>query len=267
MTAQRHPYFAGGARPRIFAHRGFVSPELSASGIVDNTRAAFASAVAAGAEYLETDCHLTRDGRVVVFHDDDLVRVAGDPRAVSDVTFAELTRILEHRGGALALEDALAAFPDSRFNIDVKARAAADPLGRIVAPHGHRVLLTGFDDEARALALRAAADEIEAGNASVLPAASPGKAGISRALLAAWSGSRRAVARALAGFDALQIPERRGAVRVLGRRLLDAAHANGVEVHVWTVNDADRMRRLIASGVDGVVTDRTDIAVAALRTP
>ncbi|MBL3687651.1 glycerophosphodiester phosphodiesterase [Leucobacter zeae] len=265
MIAPRHPYFASAGRPRILAHRGLVPPELVAAGIAENTRAALAAAVAAGAEYLETDCHLTGDGRVVLFHDADLVRVAGDPRAVADISYAELTRVLEGRGGALTLEDALAAFPDSRFNIDVKAAAVAEPLGRIVAPHGHRVLLTGFDDALRDRALATAADEIDAGNGTVLPAASPGQRGIVRALLASWSGSRRAAARALAGFDALQIPERHGPVRVLSRRLLDAAHANGVEVHVWTVNDPERMRRLVASGVDGIVTDRADVALAALR--
>ncbi len=86
-----------------------------------------------------------------------------------------------------------------------------------------------------------------------------------RVLLASVTGSRRAVRRALAGLDALQIPERQGRIRVLTPRLVAAAHANGVEVHVWTVNDADRMRELTAMGVDGVVTDRTDLALATLR--
>lgn len=288
MTERAHPYFIDSARPRIFAHRGFVSPELRAAGIAENTRAAFAAAEAAGAVYLETDCHLTRDGRVVLFHDDDLVRVAGDARAVAEVTYDELAGIMSTRGGLLSLEAALAEFPGARFNIDVKAEAAADPLGRMVAPHGRRVLLTGFADAYRIRAVHAAESalgEDQPGAArrdgspasstatvnatrsgsAVLPATSPGQRGIVKTLLAVASGSQRAAARALSGFDALQIPERQGLVRVLTRRLIETAHANGVEVHIWTVNDPDRMRRLIDLGVDGIVTDRTDLAVAALR--
>jgi glycerophosphoryl diester phosphodiesterase len=68
-------------------------------------------------------------------------------------------------------------------------------------------------------------------------------------------------------IDALQIPERHGAIRVLTPALLRAAHRAGTEVHVCTVNDADDMRRLIDAGVDGVVTDRADLAVATFRKP
>ena len=65
-----------------------------------------------------------------------------------------------------------------------------------------------------------------------------------------------------AGIDALQVPERVGVLRVVTRRFVRAVHAVGVEVHVWTVNDADAMRRLLDLGVDGLVTDRADVAIA-----
>ena len=77
--------------------------------------------------------------------------------------------------------------------------------------------------------------------------------------------SRRAQGRAFEGLDALQIPERQGPVRVLSPRLIEAAHLAGVEVHVWTVNDPARMKQLIDLGVDGIITDRADLALDALR--
>ncbi|MBS3181505.1 glycerophosphodiester phosphodiesterase family protein [Leucobacter manosquensis] len=257
----QHPYLAGRARPRIIAHRGFVSSELAAIGVAENTRAAFTAALAAGADCLETDCRLTRDGVVVLAHDADLTRVANDSRAIAQVDLAELDEIFAARGGLLTLERALTEFPRAHWNVDVKSRAVAAPLGRAVAPHGARVLVTSFSDAYRRAALAAAAAEPRA----TLPATSPGKRALVRVLLAVASGAPRVIERAFAGLDALQIPERHGRFRVLTPRLIAAARAHGVEVHVWTVNDGQRMRELLAMGVDGVVTDRTDVAVAALR--
>ncbi|MEV8339510.1 glycerophosphodiester phosphodiesterase family protein [Leucobacter sp. NPDC077196] len=260
-SRSQHPYLADTQQPRIIAHRGFVPADLAADGVVENTRAAFTAALAAGAGYLETDCHLTRDGVVVLAHDADLTRIANDPREIAAVDRAELDGVFADRGGLLTLADALAEYPHARWNIDVKARAVAEPLGRIVAPHGARVLVTSFSDAYRRAALEAAVGERRA----ILPATSPGKRTLTRVLLAVASGSRRAAERALTGLDALQIPERQGRLRVLTPRLIATAHASGVEVHVWTVNDGQRMRELVAMGVDGVVTDRTDLAVEALR--
>lgn len=256
---ERHPYLAGAATPRVLAHRGLVTPELSARGVAENTLAALAAAVEAGTDYLETDCHLTSDGRIVLFHDADLARVLGDPRAVAAVPHRELAALMASRGGLLTLEEAFEAFPRARFNIDVKAAAVAEPLGRAVAPHAERVLVTSFSERLRVRAIAAAA------RAGGRPATSPGRGALIRLLLAVNARSRRGAARALAAYDALQIPERQGRVPVLGPRLIDEAHRAGVEVHVWTVNDPARMAELVALGVDGVVTDRADAALAALR--
>ena len=81
-------------------------------------------------------------------------------------------------------------------------------------------------------------------------------------LLAVWLRWRWLAARRLRGIDALQIPEHQGRLRVLSPRLLSFAHSLGVEVHVWTVNEAIDMRRLLNAGVDGLITDRADIALA-----
>lgn len=253
-----HPWFAASASPRVLAHRGFVPP--GAEGVAENTAAAFAAAHAAGAAYVESDCHLTADGQVVLFHDDDLSRVTGDPRPVSAVTFAELERIMADRGGLLGLRQALDAFPTLRFNLDVKASAAADAVGRDVARESSRVLLTSFSDDRRRRALAAA--RASGGE----PATSGGRTVIATLLAAVSSRSPRLVRRALAGVDAVQVPERYGRVRIITRRFVDAVHSAGAEVHVWTVNDRHDMLRLLDDGVDGLVSDRADLAVEAVAT-
>jgi glycerophosphoryl diester phosphodiesterase len=256
-----HPWFAGVPTPRILAHRGLVTPEDAAHGVAENSFAAVAAAHSAGAEYVESDCHLTADGVVVLFHDDDLSRVTGDPRPIANVRSSELEALMAGRGGLLTLEQAIDAFPAVRFNLDVKAPGAAEPVGRIVAPYGERVLLTSFSDDRRHAALAAA----DAAGRGIRPATSAGSATIARLLAALAVRSRQGVRRALQDVDALQVPERQRRLRIVSPRLLDAAHAHGVEVHVWTVNDPLDMRRLVGLGADGVVTDRADIALRTLR--
>ncbi|MCT2224382.1 glycerophosphodiester phosphodiesterase family protein [Microbacterium paraoxydans] len=256
-----HPYFVKAEQPRILAHRGLVTAEGRESGVWENTAAAFAAAHAAGAEYIETDCQVTADGDVVLFHDHDLRRLVDDPRAVHEVRTRELSALLAEHGGLLTVAEALSAFPETRFNIDVKTPAAAAPLGPILAAHTHRVLVTSFSDSNR----RATMEAIRQTGTALRPATSGGSRTI--AALRSLSAVRLSPGRVLREIDALQIPERHGAIRVLTPALLRAAHRAGTEVHVWTVNDADDMRRLIDAGVDGVVTDRADLAVATFRTP
>lgn len=256
----RHPYLSP-EPPRVLAHRGLVTPADAALGVAENSFAAVAAAHAAGVAYVESDCHLTADGVVILFHDDDLSRVTGDPRKIADVRLPELEELMAERGGLLTLAQALEAFPDTRFNLDVKAEAAAEPAGRLVAPHATRVLVTSFSDERRRAALAAA----RAAGAAVSPATSPGSRTVARLVAAHAVGLRGIVRRLLAGLDAVQIPERQGPVRVVTPGLVRAAHAAGVEVHVWTVNDPADMRRLLDLGVDGIVTDRADLALAVVN--
>lgn len=224
----------------------------------ENTAGAFAAAHALGVEYIETDCRVTADGDVVLFHDETLSRMLGDDRRIADVRTRELADLLAPHGGLLTVAELLAMFPETRFNIDVKVEAACAALGPIIAPHSDRVLLTSFSDARRRAAVRAV---IDAG-AARRPATSAGRD--STAIVRLLTGLRLSPARVLRDIDALQIPERHGPLTVLTPSLIGACRQLGVEVHVWTVNDADDMRRLVASGVDGIVTDRADVALGAL---
>lgn len=255
-----HPYFVKAEQPRILAHRGLVTVEGRESGVWENTAAAFAAAHAAGAEYIETDCQITADGDVVLFHDHDLRRLVDDPRAVHEVRTRELSALFAEHGGLLTVAEALSSFPETRFNIDVKTPAAAAPLGPALAAHTHRVLITSFSDANR----RATVEAVRQTGTALRPATSGGSRTI--AALRTLSAMRLSPGRLLREIDAVQIPERHGALTVLTPALLRAAHRVGTEVHVWTVNEAEDMRRLVDAGVDGVVTDRADLAVATLRT-
>lgn len=253
-----HPYFAKTRHPRVLAHRGLTALPGEGPPVWDNTAGAFAAAHAAGAEYIETDCRVTADGDVVLFHDEDLTRLLGDDRAVAEVRTGELAELLSPYGGMLTVSEMLEMFPETRFNIDIKTDAAASPLGSIIAPHAHRVLLTSFSDARRA---RAVAAVMDAG-AKIRPATSAGRAKMVRVRL--LSMLRLSPARVLRDIDALQIPERYGVVKVLTPALLEAAHRLEVEVHIWTINDPDDMHRLMRAGVDGIVTDRADVALETL---
>ncbi|UTX54357.1 glycerophosphodiester phosphodiesterase family protein [Leucobacter aridicollis] len=255
-----HPFFSEGQKPRIFGHRGYVSAAEAERGIVENSRAAIAAALAAGADYVESDCQLTADGVVVLFHDNTLERTLGDTRRISQVSSAELADAMAERGGLLTLEAALSDFPSARPNLDMKTPEVATPAGTLIgelAPA--RVLISSFSDTLRREALAAA----EVGG--IRPATGAGQSAIVKILGAVAMRSASLLDRAFAGIDALQIPVKQGPVKVLSPGLLRAAHARGVEVHIWTVNEPVQMRELVELGVDGIITDRTDVAVAALR--
>lgn len=239
----RHPYLDA-PLPLAFAHRG------GAAHGDENTMAAFARAVALGYRYIETDVHVTADGVPVVFHDARLERLTGRPGRVDAFRWADLATV--RVGGAAViprLEDVLHAWPQVRFNIDVKADAGVDPTVSVVHRLGaqDRVLLASFSD-ARLVRLRAAGGP---GMATSL-----GMRAVARLRVAALTGR---LLRLPPGVVAAQVPVRYGPVPVLDRRFLHHAHRLGLQVHVWTIDDPAEMAALLDLGVDGIMTDRVDI--------
>ena len=236
----------------MFAHRGLAveAPE--------NTLLAFAKAIAIGAGYIETDVHASHDGVAIVAHDPDLKRVAGRDVRLEQLTLADLRRVdLGHGQSFCSLAEALDAFPETRFNIDVKSPAAvAGVVSAIRAARAtNRVLVTSFSERRRLEAVRALPGVASSSSARrFVPALLAGKVGLSPI-----------VRRSLAGLVAVQVPERALGLRVTSERMLRRLHAAGVEVHVWTVNDPQRMRQLLELGVDGLVTDRADLALDVVK--
>lgn len=240
--------YLDGLPPRVLAHRGLAvdAPE--------NSMLAFVHAMDAGASYLETDVHATADGVAVLAHDPSLDRVAGRDLTIEAMLWQDLAAVDLGRGEQVpGLREALLALPDARWNIDLKSDAAVVPAVRAVveAKAADRVLLTSFSERRRRQAQ------------ALLPTAatSASQAIVAKALVALRLGMRGALERILEPVVALQVPRRAGRVEIVTERSVAALHAAGVEVHVWTVNEPDEMRELLDLGVDGIVTDRCDLAV------
>lgn len=244
------PYFSA-PTPRVFAHRGL------ATGAPENTLAAFERALEAGAGYLESDVRATRDGVAVLAHDPDLRRLTGRPGRLAALTWEELADVDVHGHRVPTLREALERFPTARFNLDLKSPDAVAAAVSAIREAGavERVLVSSFDEGRRAAGVRALPGV--ATSASWRIAA--------RALAALRAGLPRTAAKVLNGVHAVQVPETLRGVRVVSPSTVFGFHRAGVEVHVWTVNAASAMRRLLDWGVDGIVTDRADVAVSVVR--
>lgn len=236
-----------------FAHRGgSLHPGLEG---LENTVHAFRHAVDLGYRFLETDVHLTKDGVLLAFHDDVLDRVTDRPGSVADLTVAEVREARiggEHRVPTLA--ELFDAFPDVTFNIDLKAPGTPAALAAFLAEREaeDRVIVGSFGVD-RLVEFR----RLTAGR--VRTSAHP------REVLAFLLSPSGRLADSVTGghFVALQVPHRRPIrgreITVVTRGLCRRAHAAGKQVHVWTVDDPAEMGELIDLGVDGLMTDRTDV--------
>lgn len=231
-----------------FAHRGGAfHPGLEG---LENTLTAFQHAVELGYLYLETDVHATRDGVLLAFHDAVLDRVTGSTGTIAELGYDDLAEVaVAEREQIPTLVSLLERFPQIRFNIDIKSEAAVRPLAELIRRTGShdRVLVGSFDDR-RMRQFRSHMDR------PVATACGPA------AVVAARFAPRLATARLrrTAG-DAYQVPHRRGRLRVVTEAFVARAHALGRPVHVWTVDDPAEMHQLLDLGVDGLITDRTDL--------
>lgn len=234
--------------PLAIAHRGGAKiPDLRGA---ENTLRAFRHAVDLGYRYLETDVHASRDGVLFAFHDSSVERLTRMAGQICDLTAGDI--------GALDVEgeviprfvDLLEAFPDARFNIDIKARAATPLLAELLARTraNDRCCVASFSDERIREFRRLTHGRVTTGAA---------RTEITRFLA---EPARRADAyRRRAGFSVLQLPVRLRGLPVIRPWVVRRAHAAGVHVHAWTVDDAATITEMIDLGIDGIFTDRTDV--------
>ncbi len=237
-----------GRRVLAFAHRGGAAhPDLVG---LENTMLAFRHAADLGYTHLETDVHATRDGVLVALHDEVLDRVTDGRGRVAEATYAELLRArVDGREPVPTFAELLRAFPRAAFNVDLKSPRAGTLLADLLdAEDAHDRVLVGSFSVRRTAAFRRRT------RGRVATAATPPEVACFRLLPAR-------VARLLTRgrVAALQVPHRRGPVRVVTPGLVRRAHAVGVPVHVWVVDDPAEMRELLELGVDGLMTDRTDL--------
>jgi glycerophosphoryl diester phosphodiesterase len=251
----RHPALEGA--PLLIAHRGgsLLAPE--------NTLAAFRTALDTwGADMIELDVHASADGHCVVIHDRTVDRTTDDRGAVAGMTLRRLRELdAGHRftpdAGATfpfreqdvripTIDEVLEAFPDTVITVEVKTGAAQVPLFEAVKRFNarDRVIVAGMFAADRSLfheyrgPVSASGEEVRR----------------------FWVRHRLRMARfARLRADVVQVPEVHGGRRVVTQRFVRDLLRHDVPVHVWTVNDAADMNRLLDWGVEGILTDRPDL--------
>jgi len=236
-----------------------------------NTLEALAQAVEDGADVLEVDTQMTADGVLVLMHDDTVDRTTNGSGRVDALTLEQITRLdavfgyegedpdrfMRQGVRVPTLAEALAAHPDMRWIAEIKpdtheaAKAMCDTIRE--AGMGERVMVGSFHDNAMGH-FREICPEVATGMASneALSFYIAARLG-----LANWHPTRA---------HALQIPPRASGLDVAHPRLIEAAHARGLAVQVWTINEPEDMAALMALGVDGIITDRIDV-MAGVQAP
>lgn len=234
--------------PLAFAHRG------GAGDWPENTMPAFEGAVALGYRYVETDAHVTADGICLAFHDDRLDRVTDRTGVIAELPYREVRMArVDGREPIPLLEDLLGAFPDVRVNIDPKHDAAVEALAQVIERTGaiDRVCVGSFADQ-RIDRLR------ELLGPRLCTSLGP------KAIARLRGGSYGLPAGRFPGGCA-QVPHKLKRVTITDRRFVERAHAAGLQVHVWTIDDPTEMHHLLDLGVDGIMTDRPAVLREVLR--
>jgi glycerophosphoryl diester phosphodiesterase len=241
------PPYLDSPLPLAFAHRG--GAQTAGNVGIENSLAAFTHAYELGYRYLETDVRRTSDGVVYAVHDAVLDRLTGSADAVATLTAESLElQRLDQREPFARLGALYDAFPDACLNIDVKSDDAVEATCAVIEEHGaiDRTCLASFS-HARLRRIRQRLP-------GVATSASTREVVLVKLVPAPLL---RLVARPAA--VCLQVPPARKGLRVVTRRFVRRAHALGLQVHVWTVDDADQINELLDLGVDGIITDRTDV--------
>jgi glycerophosphoryl diester phosphodiesterase len=244
-----------------------------------------AGALAAGATGIELDVHATSDGRLVVCHDDTVDRTTASTGAIASFTYGELSRLDnaywwapgadvtsglpddgypyrgrapgDHRFGFALLEEVLEEFPTTVLNLDIKQTAPVVPpyeeaLARVLrrADCADRVIVASFLDTAT---------DNFSGFAPEF-ATSAGTLATADFYRSVQAGEEPAPMRHVA----LQVPATFGDVTLVDERFVAVAHAQGLAVHVWTIEVEAEMEELSGLGVDGIITDRPSALVGVL---
>ncbi|MCK4541972.1 MAG: glycerophosphodiester phosphodiesterase [Spirochaetales bacterium] len=263
---KEHPFFRN-TRFDVIAHAG-------AKGLrPENTMEAFRNAVNLGVDLLEMDIHLTKDGHVVVIHDVTVDRTTNGTGQVKELTLAEIqsldagyswasegfSDVFPYRNRGIqvpTLPEVFQAFPEVRMNVEMKQAdiAIVEKLGSLIDEFDRwdTTLIASFDsdlmEEFRKKYPRAAT--------------SGGRSEIKTFYI---------LARLYLAFlfpspaEAFQVPEWDGDVHVITSGFVWEAHRRNIRIHVWTVNDKERMLELILKGVDGIITDRPDLLFEVLE--
>jgi len=264
-----------------YAHQGgaFEGPS--------STLFAIEQALQNGAVGIELDVHMSADGHLVVCHDASVDRTTNGTGAIATLTLKELQSLdnaywfspgadvspglnddaYPYRGRApkdrefsiATLEEVLTRFPNAILNLDIKQSAPT------VAPYeAHLAQMLRRFDRKDDVIVASFLDGALVNFREIAPEI-PTSAG-TLATLQFWRSVKDGAPCSLGPAVALQVPLRRGDVVVLDQGFVDAAHKEGVAVHVWTINEKEDMTTLIDLGVDGIVSDRPSVLSSVLST-
>lgn len=267
QPAPRMPYYdsAGLNAPLVIAHQGGDGLRPG------DTMFAYQNAVELGVDVLEMDIHITKDGVLVLMHDETVDRTTDGTGEIESMTLAELKKLdagydwspddgktFPYRGQGVqvtTLEEVFQAFPDKHMTIEIKKSNASmiQPFCDLIREYNmqDKVLAASFYDE-KIQEFRAACPEVAASSAKqettvfVI---------LSKAFLSGFYSPK---------FIALQVPEESGGITVMTEAFVRAAHRRGLAVEPWTINDQETMQKFIDWGVDGIISDRPDLMLELL---
>ncbi len=235
--------------PLAFAHRGGGKEQP------ENSMAAFAHAVGLGFRYVETDVRATRDGVLVAFHDAHLDATTDGRGEVARLTWDEVRRArVAGREPVARFDELLGTWPDLRINVDPKSDDAVEPLAEAIGRAGalERVCVGSFSS-ARIARLRRM---LGPGLCTSL-----GPLGVARLRL----GSVGLPAGSRFAEGAAQVATHHYGLPIVDRPFLKAARRRELQVHVWTIDREPEMERLLALGIDGIMSGRPSLLKEVLQ--
>lgn len=252
--------------PVSLAHRG------ASAGAPENTLEAYRLAVESGVGGLELDVHMTRDGEIVVMHDDDVCRCTDGAGPIREKSLHEIKaldaghqfspdegRTFPYRGQGLripTLKEVFQQFPSTPVNLDIKEDQAGieEAVLEIIEQNGaaHRTFVASQDHRVIQRFRKLSGGKLPTSSSQF-------EVGIFLAL------SRIRLEHLLRpAYAALQVPTSHRGIELVTSRFIAAAHNLGVRVDVWTVDDPDEMHRLLDLGVDVIMTNRPDVLTDVL---
>lgn len=264
--APEHPYYSPDLPyPLVIAHQG-------GDGLwPGDTMYAFEHAIALGVDVLEMDIHITKDGTLVVMHDESVDRTTDGTGFLEEMTLEEIKQLdagydwspddgatFPYRGQSIkvpTLEEVFQAFPNYHMTIEIKKteQSMAEPFCSLIREYGmqEKVLVASFHDE-RMDEFRQVCPEVATSSARqettifVL---------MSKAFLGRLYSPK---------FYALQVPEESSGITVMTAQFVRAANERNLRVEPWTIDDPEQMRLYTDWGVDGIITDRPDLMLEVL---
>ncbi len=264
--AIEHPYYAADLNyPLVIAHQG-------GDGLwPGDTMFAFQNAADMGADVLEMDVHITKDGVLVLMHDEAVDRTTDGTGDIESMTLEELKKLdagydwsaddgvtFPFRGTGITIptmEEVFAAFPDKHMTIEIKKTNASMTklFCELIRTYDmqDKVLIASFYDD-KLKEFRETCPEVATSSAK-------NETTVFVLLTKPFLGSFYSPK-----FFSLQVPEESGGITVMTPAFVKAAHERNLAVEPWTINDAETMKKFIAWGVDGIITDRPDIMLEIL---